>query len=98
MPDIPITRSPVLSFAFPCRDLWEERSIRSVANLTRSDGSDFLQLAPKVPIQTTVTVYPLKATNKALEDIPAGRLTGSAILEIRGYNGQPPLNDSRHAA
>lgn len=68
--------------SFPYRDLWEERSIESVANLTRQDGIDFMQLAPEVPVRTNVTAYPLEKANEALEDLRAGNFEGSAILEI----------------
>lgn len=69
---------------FPYRDLWEERVVRSVANLTRHDGREFLQLAPQVPIQTQVKIYPLEAANEALDDLRAGRFEGSAVLRISG--------------
>jgi propanol-preferring alcohol dehydrogenase len=68
--------------SFPYRDLWEERSIESVANLTRQDGIDFMQLAPEVPVRTNITTYPLEKANEALEDLRAGNFEGSAILEI----------------
>jgi propanol-preferring alcohol dehydrogenase len=68
--------------SFPYRDLWEERSIRSVANLTRADGDAFLALAPKVPVHTTTTTYPLERANEALQDLRSGRLTGTAVLAI----------------
>lgn len=66
--------------AFPYRLLWEERAIRSVANLTRRDARDFLALAPKVPVRTHVTTYPLADANRALGDLREGRLTGAAVL------------------
>src|SRR6185369_7291022 len=66
--------------SFPYRDLWEERSICSVANLTRRDGQDFLELAPKVPVHTTTETFPLEQANEALERLRAGRLTGAAVL------------------
>lgn len=75
-----IHMSDIPSFAY--RDLWEERSIESVANLTRQDGIDFMQLVPEVPVQTKVTAYPLQSANEALEDLRAGNFEGSAILEI----------------
>jgi propanol-preferring alcohol dehydrogenase len=62
--------------------LWHERSIRSVANLTRRDGEEFLALAPKVPIRTRVTAYPLTDANVGLEDLRTGRLVGAAVLTI----------------
>ncbi|RMH70175.1 MAG: zinc-binding alcohol dehydrogenase family protein [Gemmatimonadetes bacterium] len=66
--------------AFPYEMLWQERSIRSVANLTRQDGVEFLQLAPQVPVQTNVTTYPLNQTGKALEDLRQGHFEGSAVV------------------
>ncbi len=66
--------------AFPYRILWEERSLQSVANLTRQDGIDFLQLAPRVPVRTQVTGYPLEQANEALADLREGRLQGAAVL------------------
>ena len=65
---------------FPYRLLWEERVIRSVANLTRQDGEEFLALAPKIPVQTTTQAYRLDQANEALDDLRAGRLTGAAVL------------------
>src|SRR5215208_6814345 len=68
--------------AFPYELLWEERSVRSVANLTRRDGEEFLALAPNVPVRTEVTPYPLAAANQALEDLRTGAFEGAAVLEI----------------
>jgi alcohol dehydrogenase, propanol-preferring len=68
--------------AFPYRDLWEERTLRSVANLTRADGDELLALAPRVPVRTEVTTYPLEAAEEALADLRAGRFTGAAVLTI----------------
>jgi propanol-preferring alcohol dehydrogenase len=67
---------------FPYRDLWEERTLRSVANLTRADGDELLALAPRVPVRTEVTTYPLDAAEEALADLRAGRFTGAAVLTI----------------
>ena len=66
--------------AFPYADLWGERSIRSVANLTRQDGLDFLALAPKVPVHTSVTAFRLEEANEALERLRRGELQGAAVL------------------
>jgi alcohol dehydrogenase, propanol-preferring len=66
--------------SFPYGDLWHERTIRSVANLTREDGHEFLALAPKVPIRTTVTTYELTEAERALSDLRAGAFEGSAVL------------------
>ena len=68
--------------SFPYELLWNERSVRSVANLTKADGEAFLTLAPRVPIRTTVHVYPLEKANEALDDLRAGRFTGSAVLSV----------------
>jgi alcohol dehydrogenase, propanol-preferring len=66
--------------SFPYELLWGERSVRSVANLTRRDGEEFLALAPRVPVRAVVTEYPLGRANDALDDLRAGRLDGSAVL------------------
>ncbi len=66
--------------SFPYEDLWHERTIRSVANLTRQDGAEFLAIAPQVPVRTTVTTYPLASAEQALEDLRAGRFEGTAVL------------------
>ncbi len=66
--------------AFPYEILWEERSLGSVANLTRRDGEEFLALAPRVPVRTEVTAYALEEANVALEDLRAGRFRGAAVL------------------
>lgn len=67
---------------FPYSDLWQERSIHSVANLTRADGEDFLKLAPQIPVNTEVHTYPLSQANQALDDLRQGHFTGSAVLTI----------------
>ena len=66
--------------SFPYELLWEERSVVSVANLTRDDGHTFLELAPQVPIRTEVTPYPLARAGRALEDLRAGAFSGAAVL------------------
>lgn len=66
----------------PYRLLWEERVLRSVANLTRQDGEEFLALAPRVPVRTSVQTYPLEHANDALADLRAGRLQGAAVLTM----------------
>lgn len=66
--------------SFPYADLWQERSIRSVANLTRRDAEEFLAIAPAVPVETQTTVYPLADANTALDDLRNGRLDGAAVL------------------
>ena len=70
---------------FPYADLWGERSILSVANLTRADGLEFLELAAKVPVRTTTTAFPLSEANEVLEQLRDGRLTGAAVLVPDGY-------------
>lgn len=66
--------------SFPYQLLWQERTLRSVANLTRSDAEEFLALAPKIPVRTKTTAYGLEDANQALEDLRAGRLEGAAVL------------------
>jgi alcohol dehydrogenase, propanol-preferring len=66
--------------SFPYDDLWEERVVRSVANLTRRDAVEFLELAPRVPIETRVHTYGLAQAGQALEDLRAGRFTGAAVI------------------
>jgi propanol-preferring alcohol dehydrogenase len=68
--------------SFPYSDLWEERQIRSVANLTRRDGEELLALAPRVPLRAKVTPYALERAGDALEDLRAGRFEGSAVLQV----------------
>lgn len=68
--------------SFPYRLLWEERQIRSVANLTRQDGEEFLAIAPQVPVKTAVTTYPLKEANQALQDLRNGDLQGAGVLVV----------------
>jgi propanol-preferring alcohol dehydrogenase len=65
---------------FPYELLWEERAVRSVANLTRRDAVEFLALAPEVPVRTETVAYPLERANEALADLRAGRLQGAAVL------------------
>jgi propanol-preferring alcohol dehydrogenase len=69
--------------SFPYRLLWEERSLRSVANLTRRDGRELLALAPEVGLRAHVHRYPLEDANRALDDLRAGRFDGSAVLVMR---------------
>ncbi|HEY5316620.1 MAG TPA: zinc-dependent alcohol dehydrogenase family protein [Solirubrobacteraceae bacterium] len=66
--------------SFPYDILWGERTLRSVANLTRKDGTEFLELAPGVPVRTQVTEYALEDTGRALDDLRAGRFTGAAVI------------------
>ena len=66
--------------AFPYRILWEERVLRSVANLTRRDAEEFLALAPEAGVRTETVIYPLDRANKALADLRSGALQGAAVL------------------
>ena len=68
--------------AFPYRLLWEERTIRSVANLTRQDGEEFLAIAPQVPVKTEVHTYPLEEANQALDELRNGKLQGAGVLVL----------------
>jgi len=70
--------------SFPYEILWHEHSVRSVANLTREDGAEFIALAPQVPVETEIQVYPLAEANSALDDMRHGRVRGTAVLRIRG--------------
>ncbi len=70
--------------SFPYRLLWEERVIRSVANLTRQDAQEFLALAARAPLRVRATPYPLGSTGQALEDLRAGRVVGSAVVVVQG--------------
>lgn len=66
--------------SFPYSLLWEERSVRSVANLTRKDGEELFRVAPEVPVRTRTTVFPLEQANEALGRLRSGRLEGAAVL------------------
>jgi alcohol dehydrogenase, propanol-preferring len=66
--------------AFPYEQLWGERVLRSVANLTRADAEEFLEIAPRVPVQTEVTTFPLEEANEALDRLRGGNLRGAAVL------------------
>jgi alcohol dehydrogenase, propanol-preferring len=75
---------------FPYRLLWGERTVRSVANLTRRDGEEFLALAPRVPVRTRVQAFPLANANKALADLRGGSIQGAAVLEVAN-GGKVPV-------
>jgi len=66
--------------SFPYRLLWEERVMRSVANLTRRDGEEFMRIAPTVPVRASAQTYALEQANQALDDLRQGRLQGAAVL------------------
>ncbi len=68
--------------SFPYELLWEERSIRSVANLTRQDGEEFLALAPQIPVRTQIETFPLEQANEALDRLRRGDVRGAAVLVI----------------
>jgi alcohol dehydrogenase, propanol-preferring len=66
--------------SMPYELLWGERVLRSVANLTRADGEEFLELAPRVPVRTHVETHPLEQANEALERLRGGKIRGAAVL------------------
>jgi propanol-preferring alcohol dehydrogenase len=66
--------------SFPYELLWGERLVRSVANLTRADGEEFLALAPTIPVRTVVETFPLEEANEALDRLRSGALRGAAVL------------------
>jgi propanol-preferring alcohol dehydrogenase len=66
--------------SFPYEILWQERVLRSIANLTRADALEFLALAPLVPVRCETVPYRLEQANEALDDLRAGRLSGAAVL------------------
>jgi propanol-preferring alcohol dehydrogenase len=68
--------------SFPYSVLWGERVVRSVANLTRRDGLEFLALSPNVPVQTEVHAYPLERANEALDDLRNGRFNGAGVVTV----------------
>ena len=70
--------------SFPYEILWHEHSVRSVANLTRLDGKEFLGLAPEVPVRTEIQLYELGDANRALDDMRHGRVRGTAVLKVGG--------------
>ena len=74
--------------SFPYSILWEERSICSVANLTRRDGEEFLALAPRVPVRTEVQTFPLEEANEALARLRSGKIQGAAVLATGATNSR----------
>ena len=81
--------------SFPYADLWEERVITSVANLTRRDGEEFFDIAPRVPIKTNTETFPLEDANIALDRFRAGKLSGTAVLLI-SKAGHPDRSETHH--
>ena len=69
--------------SFPYSDLWQERTLRSVANLTRADAHEFLKLAPQVPVKTTVQEFALEDAEAALDCLRAGKIDGAAVLRVQ---------------
>ncbi|HXW57035.1 MAG TPA: zinc-dependent alcohol dehydrogenase family protein [Candidatus Cybelea sp.] len=76
-----IHMSPIPSFSYDL--LYQERSMRSVANNTRQDGRDFLELAAQIPVRTEIQTYPLREANRALNDLKSDRVSGAAVLDCR---------------
>ena len=68
--------------SFPYVDLWEERLITSVANLTRRDGEEFFEIAPRVPVRTRTKTFALEEANTALDQFRTGKLSATAVLTI----------------
>ena len=73
--------------SFPYEQLWGERTLGSVANLTRRDGEEFLELAPRVPVRTEVELHPLEDANEALDSIRSGSLRGAAVIQVHPGRG-----------
>ena len=71
--------SEIPSFSYDL--LWGERALRSVANLTRRDGEEFMQLAPRVPVRTEVREFRLEEANEALQHLRVGELRGAAVMD-----------------
>ena len=69
--------------SFPYHILWDERIIRSVANLTRKDGDEFFKIASKIPVKTETQLYHLQEANKALNDLRSGKIRGAAVLVMK---------------
>ncbi|MFL5895026.1 MAG: alcohol dehydrogenase, partial [Thermoleophilaceae bacterium] len=76
--------------SFPYELLWGERVVRSVANLTRRDGEEFLEVAAAVPVHTQVTTYALEDVGAALDDVRAGAVSGSAVVQVKAEENERP--------
>ena len=83
--------------AFPYSLLWMERSVRSVANLTRRDGAEFLSIAARIPVISETTCFPLSAANEALGRLRRGELSGAAVLVPDEKQGQGSALDPPRA-
>jgi propanol-preferring alcohol dehydrogenase len=77
--------------SFPYSLLWEERTVRSVANLTRSDGDEFMEIVSRIPVRIETQEYRLEQANEALDDLRGGRVQGAAVLRV----GRAPLSPCR---
>ena len=80
--------------SFPYELLWHERTLRSVANLTRTDGEEFLALAPRIPVRTAIEVHPLSDADHALDRLRGGKVRGAAVLDVAGSDrsaGEEPI-------
>src|SRR5207249_8245369 len=84
--------------SFPYADLWEERVITSVANLTRRDGEEFFEIAPRVPVQTKTETFPLDEANTALDRFRTGELSGTAVLLISNRDRKSTRLNSSHVS
>jgi propanol-preferring alcohol dehydrogenase len=78
--------------SFPYRYLWEERTVSSVANLTRRDAEEFLTMAPLVPVHTQTEPFLLEQANEALQRLRSGQLTGAAVLMVNAHDAVPPVS------
>jgi propanol-preferring alcohol dehydrogenase len=76
--------------SFPYAELWGERTLCSVANLTRADGREFLELAARAGVRARPVPYPLRDANRALADLRTGQVDGAAVLAIAGPAGRSP--------
>jgi propanol-preferring alcohol dehydrogenase len=78
--------------SFPYELLWGERAVRSVANLTRADATEFMRIVPDARVRTQATAYPLEDANRALSDLRGGRLHGAAVLEVAAQSEKRSLD------
>jgi len=80
--------------SFPYRILWGERVVRSVANLTRADAREIVELAPRIGLRPLVRTYPLREANDALDDLRNGRLEGAAVVVPEGWSSSDEADAS----